>query len=160
MERDTPDHVIDTNVLVVANGRNTHATIGCQRSCADALVEIQGSGRIALDHAGEILAEYSTYCAFRGAPGIGDEFFRWVMDNQYSSCTRIKLSVDSERGYIEFPNDPSLTTFDLADRKFIAVALSCSPTAIVLNAVDPGYRDHQEALSRIGIRVNELCQSP
>ena len=77
--------VVDTNVLIVANGESHQADTDCRESCVSELVDIQSKGHLALDEGRQILAEYSKYCSGSGAPRLGDEFFRWVFQTQYSS---------------------------------------------------------------------------
>lgn len=54
-------HIIDTNVLIVANGRNLAADISpqCQRACAQLLNRIRQTGAIAINANWQILNEYS-----------------------------------------------------------------------------------------------------
>jgi hypothetical protein len=45
--------VVDTNVGVVANGRNTNASLACRSAALDALASILREGRIVVDASGE-----------------------------------------------------------------------------------------------------------
>ena len=56
------NRVIDTNVAIAANGRNTHASDSCQYRCIELLEEICNKSskyRIFLDSNGLIFEEYS-----------------------------------------------------------------------------------------------------
>ena len=149
--------VVDTNVLIVANGQNGSANDRCIEACIDTLVQIRDDRRLALDADGDILSEYSKGSSYKGQPGTGDEFFRWAYDNQYTFCHLVQLTRDDDRVYLEFPDIPELSTFDRDDRMFVATALKCDPTGEIFNAVDSDYRESRAGLTSIGISVIELC---
>jgi hypothetical protein len=148
--------VIDTNVLVVANGSSDQANSSCVIACIEGLRRVRDEELVALDEAGEILGEYSSHCDFAGQPGVGDEFFRWVSDNRYS-CHLIRSNPHAERVYEEFPANEDLKNFDRSDRKFVVTALGCTPAALILNAVDSDWSQSAAALSNAGVQVRELC---
>ncbi|MGH6980362.1 MAG: hypothetical protein ACREFC_04070 [Stellaceae bacterium] len=147
--------VVDSNVAVVANGRDTNAAIECRLAAVEGLAELLHTGQIIVDEAGEMLAEYQTYCHPKGQPGVGDRFFREVLMNYSGKIERIGLSRSADGSYVDFPQDPELARFDLSDRKFAAAARKCS--APVLNAIDSDWLIHQRALARNGIAVEFLC---
>ncbi len=149
--------VIDSNVLIVANGKSEQANDACVEKCIDVLLEVRGATSLALDESGEILVEYSRYCSHSGQPGVGDEFFRWAFNNQYTACYRVLLTPHEDRVYQEFPDTSGLEEFDRSDRKFVATALGCTPTATICNAVDSDYAQFKLALADAGVPVAELC---
>jgi len=149
--------VVDSNVLIAANGKSEQANDACVEKCIDVLLEVRTATSLALDDGDEILAEYARYCSHSGQPGVGDEFFRWAFDNQYTSCHRIHLTIDEDRVYQEFPDTPDLERFDRSDRKFVATALGCVPTATIYNAVDSDWSQSAPALAAAGVPVIELC---
>jgi hypothetical protein len=153
--------VADTNVLVVANLRTPQAGPDCVLACVDALERTQKKGRLVLDEAMLIFQEYQQYCSFKGQPGVGDAFFKWVHDNRYNDehCERVDLTLSSDRSrdFEEFPADPDLAGFDRSDRKFVAVALASALRPTVLNAVDSDWWNHQAALKRNGVKLKFLC---
>ena len=65
-----PVFVVDTNVAIVANGRNTHADMACQLSCVEEIESVRQYGIVALDEAGEIMEEYGKHLNFYGMPGV------------------------------------------------------------------------------------------
>ena len=150
--------VVDTNVAVVANGRDTHASHDCQLACIEKLEEIRSS-RVVVDQDGDILEEYSKRLRHRGQPGVGDAFFRHIFFNQYDLRQVSKVSIHSlENGsYREFPDDPGLNGFDVDDHKFVAVAVVSQDNPPIVNAVDSDWREYEERLSANGIVVEELC---
>lgn len=149
--------VIDSNVLKVADGDTPQANDACVEKCIDVLRETRDAAALALDDGGEILAEYSHERDFSGQPGVGNEFFRWAFDNQYTSCCRVPLTPHEDRVYHEFPDTPNLNRFDRSDRKFVATALGCSPPATIHNAVDSDYAQFKVALAAAAVDVTELC---
>lgn len=156
----TPDRqwaVIETNILIAANGKSDQANDACMDKCIETLLEVRATACLALDDAGEILDEYSVYCSYSGQPGVGDEFFIWAHNNQYATCRRVRLTPHDDRVYQEFPDAPGLAKFDRSDRKWIATALGCDPTATIYNAVDSDYAEATQALADAAIPVTELC---
>ena len=153
--------VVDTNVLVVANGRSPTADHDCMLQSVRALTQIKKSQSLILDRDGLILCEYSKHCRYSGEPGLGDEFFAWAHENQ-GWLRRFVLSPHAGRYFEEFPADPALATFDWDDRMFVAVsiaAVSEDPPAPnwIVNAVDSDYSHHRAALTGAGVVVQELC---
>jgi hypothetical protein len=149
--------VIDSNVLIAANGKSDQANDACVDRCVEILVEVSQGSSLAMDDGNEILNEYSRYCNYSGQPGVGDRFFLWAQRNQYATCLRVALNPHEDRGYEEFPDTPDLAKFDPSDRKFVATALGCTPTATIYNAVDSDYAQHAQALADAAIPVTELC---
>ena len=160
------DVVVDTNVPVVANGRDTEqADEACQLASIKAIVEVQDRGRVVLDDQGDphevaggyrtILDEYKDNLCFRGEPGVGDGFFKYVYDRQYTEnyVRRVPITGidDDKRGFRELPRN----NLDPSDRKFLAVAaVSKAP---IINAVDRDWDEQQALLDRLSIEVKQLC---
>lgn len=151
--------VVDTNVAVVANGRETHASDRCQYSCIEKLENIVDGGLIVIDDANFIMTEYERRLHFQGAPGVGDMFYRHVFDNQYitAKVQRVLIHSTADGSFQEFPNDPSLNGFDPDDHMFVAVALESSRNPKILNAVDNDWKQFQTKLMNHGLVVVQLC---
>lgn len=147
--------VVDSNVAVVANGRGTNSSPQCRIAAIDALAALLANGRIVVDEAGDMVAEYRVYCHPRGQPGVGDRFFREVLMNYGRKIERITLEKSADGSYVDFPRDPALAAFDLSDRKFAAAARKAAVP--VLNAVDSDWLDYRDALIRNRIKVVFLC---
>lgn len=147
--------VVDTNVAIVANGRETNASPGCRLSAIEALRSLLARGRIIIDDGGEMLDEYRRYCEPKGQPGVGDRFFREVLMNYAGRVERISLEKGPEGGFIDFPTDPELAGFDLADRKFAAAARKAAVP--VLNAVDSDWLEYRKVLARNKVKVEFVC---
>ena len=148
-------YVVDTNVAIVANGRDTHADMDCQKTCIDWLEYLATQGVVAIDEAGEILDEYGGYLRHSGGPGMGDAFFRYLFNNLHQGGrvqrVRLRPSDDDRRGFEELPENG----FDRSDRKFLAVAVVAK--AVVLNATDSDWTEHEELMESLGVRVDQLC---
>ena len=152
--------IVDTNVLVVANGKNAQANAepagACRLAAIDALTDIKARRTLLLDADGEILDEYRRHCNYSGQPGVGDQFFRWAHQNA-PKLANVSLTPHSGRRYDEFPSDQALDKFDYDDRVFVAVASAGPAPNRILNAVDSDYSLHLPALSNAGITIDELC---
>ena len=147
--------VVDTNVAIVANSRDTHADVACQLACITKLGRIVGQDVVALDETGYILDEYRAYLSHSGQPGVGDAFFKYVFDHQYQDLRVRRILVtpsdDDRRGFEELPEN----SFDRSDRVFLAVALVGE--AIVLNATDSDWHEHAALMDELDVEVEQLC---
>lgn len=150
--------VVDANVPIVSNGRDGDYHLECQLACIDALVGIMKRGTVFIDDSGAILEEYTRHLRYQGQPGVGDAFFRFIVQNQanHRRVRQITLRFrDGTEDYIDFPDDPRLATFDRSDRKYAACARKSNRP--VLNAVDSDWLHHRAALAEHGIEVRFLC---
>jgi hypothetical protein len=60
-----------------------------------------------------------------------------------------------EGAHADFPSDPALVRFDLADRKF--AALSRRERIPVVTATDRGWVRHRNALEANGVTIEFVC---
>jgi hypothetical protein len=150
--------VIDTNVLVVANGRHEAAQERCVGACIDALERARGEP-VVIDDGQCILDEYRRHCMFSGQPGLGDAFFKWLWSRQADPrhCRQVRITLHAPRGFVEFPADHRLQGFDREDRKFVAVALAAGDSPPVLNASDSDWWHARKVLGEHGVSVSFLC---
>jgi hypothetical protein len=152
--------VIDTNVLIAANGRDCpQVTPVCQMNTASYLRGIIENGTVILDNRWLILNEYKKKVNPSGQPGIGDVFLKWVLTNRGNPqrCEFVTIHPRDENNFAEFPIDPDLEKFDKSDRKFVAVALVHPEHPPVINAVDTDWRDFYEPLKKHGLTLQFLC---
>ena len=149
-----PVFVVDTNVAITANGRNTHADRECRLQCI-AQLQLIRKEIVVVDDIGLIVKEYRRRLNFRGAPGAGDAFSKYVFDHQYRDDHVRRVPVtpcdDERKGFEELPEN----TFDRSDRKFLAVAGVAD--AVVLNATDGDWNEHQALMDQLNVVVEELC---
>ncbi len=149
--------VVDTNVLIVANGRDdTPADLKCELACVEALQSAKaGKQLVLLDTFDLIIDEYRDYCRQSGEPGVGDEFFKYLNDHQHSTKKVIHISIqetpDEDGGFANLPAN----TFDRDDRKFLAVAEAGDGR--VVNATDSDWSEHADFIDSLGVHVCELC---
>ena len=148
--------VVDTNVLIVANGNNDQADPECELACIEMLEgATKGKETVLLDASGLIMDEYEGYCSYSGVPGVGDLFFKFLHDHQYSEASVVRIPIqqtpDREGGFANLPpND-----FDPNDRKFLAVAEAGNGR--VVNATDSHWSEHADFIDSMGVFVCELC---
>lgn len=152
--------IVDTNVLIAANGRDClQANARCQFICIEQLEKIEQSGTLVIDDARHILNEYENKVSSDSQPGIGDAFLKWILQNQGTpeSCQQVNITWLAEDEFEAFPADPALAKFDRSDRKFVAVALTHPDYPPILNAVDSDWQRFESALAKYAIRVRQLC---
>jgi hypothetical protein len=106
-----------------------------------------------------VLEKYRRYLQHKGQPGVGDAFFKHVIDHQYNpkKIRRIRIEENADRIFEAFPADASLATFDRSDRVFVTLALVARGNPRILNAVDSDYAEHKAVLEGVGVLVHELC---
>ena len=153
--------VVDTNVVVVANGRSGQASADCVDTCGEKLEEImRGEVKLVLDNRWIILREYIRNLQSNGAD-VGDRFLGWILANKDTQCDLVSITpVDgSENEFEEFPDDPALDDFDPDDRKFIAVAVAHPEKSPILQAVDSQWWNFRDAFRRNGVTVEFICET-
>jgi hypothetical protein len=153
--------VIDTNVLIVANNRESeHASPECVISCVRWLQSFEKSGILVIDRKWLIINEYKKKVNQSGQPGVGDAFLKWILINHNNPqrCHQVSITKISENEFEEFPQSESLKDFDKSDRKFVAVALTHDAKPAIANAVDSDWHIYKKALSDHGVEIEFLCQ--
>ena len=151
-------YAIDTNVPVVANGRDEGdrpVSPACRAATIRFLQRIvAGKAKVAMDLEGEVQKEYRTYLNPSGEPGVGDRFYLQVLQNA-SLCERVSLARRSDDSYADLPRAISDSGFDPSDWKFAALALCAG--AEVANATDSDWLEHRALLAANGVAVEFLC---
>jgi predicted nucleic acid-binding protein len=146
--------VIDTNVAIVANRRNTHASEICQNACIELLACCEELD-IVIDDMGLLIDEYANKLNPSGRPGVGDAFFKYLRNYQYSSdkIHRVKITSikDEARGFEELPENQ----VDKSDRKFLATAVVAKAT--IVNATDSDWTEQKSLLESLQVEVKQLC---
>ena len=163
---DLPDKcVVDTNVPIVANlttsnDQNNDIPLSCINACVEAITHVREKGVLVIDNKYEILSEYQDHLDVNRGQGVGYGFMKWVFVNLCRPEKVVQLSITkSNSSYEEFPEHDDLVSFDLSDRKFIAVANACPDTdkPPILQATDSKWWGWKDALSEVGIDVRFLC---
>lgn len=151
--------VIDTNVLLVANGSHTGATPNCQAECVTRLLAHQRIGVIVIDDSYRILREYQNKTHPNQPKGVGDAFLKWLLQNQNNSARvhQVAITETEQDTYAEFPDQPLQLRFDASDRKFVAVANAHPARPPIWQAADSKWLGWAPALKKKGLQIDFLC---
>ena len=151
--------IVDTNVLIVANGKAEQASEICCSLCITALEEAKQQIVVA-DDAFLILSEYQHEVSPSGQPGVGDAFLLWLLRSRSNPkhCELVTLTLDADNSFTGFPNDPELADFDPSDHKFVAAANTSRHDPEILNAVDSDWWIHGRILERNRLKIVHLCE--
>jgi len=156
--------IIDTNVLVAANGgANTTTSVDCQAKCVEFLNGFGNQMCVRIDSSRLILGEYRRNIAYT-KQGAGDRFFK-KLNQQLGAylCEQVDITPTppgyAEGGdFAEFPkDDPALQNFDDDDKKFVAVALAQHPPPPICHATDEDWWKHEQTLRQYGVIIDHLC---
>ena len=151
--------VVDTNVVLVANGQHADVSPECVSACALALQDVMRAGKLVLDDGFRILLEYQNKTQPKKGNRPGDSFVKWALRSRSnaSSVIEVPLMEHEERGFESFPDDADLLNFDALDRKFVAVSAAHPDKPPIAQAADSKWLDWAPALKRHGIPVKFLC---
>ncbi|MCY4051133.1 MAG: hypothetical protein OXF60_06550 [Gammaproteobacteria bacterium] len=110
---------------------------------------------VAIDEFGYIFQEYRKHLTLGGSRNVGDEFFKYLFENQYNhdriQQIRISPSNDDDIGFEELPANK----LDPSDRKFLAVSVKAGAT--ILNATDSDWDEQGLLLQKLGVETCQLC---
>lgn len=150
--------VIDTNVLLVANGSHADVSDACRAACVTRLMD-QKKRITVIDDRGLILREYQNKTQPNQPKGVGDVFLKWLLQNQRNQKYVHQVSVtENEHNFFdEFPGIELQNAFDPPDRKFAAVANAHPQKPVIWQAADCKWLDWWKDLSKSGINVEFLC---
>ncbi len=159
--------IVDTNVIITANDEAEHASPDCVERCQKRIKQILDQQETSVvDEGWRILNEYKRYVDLKTRKGIGDLFVKTLLQNlmrRPAICTMVRINPldGSETDFDEFPTTEALSDFDVADRKFIAVAIAYeqdyNQKAIILQALDRKWEPFRDAFEQEGIEIDFLC---
>lgn len=151
--------VIDTNVLLVADGQHSDVSLECVAACIDHLQQAKQRLVIVIDDAYRILKEYLSNVDVRRGKQVGGVFLKWLVQHQSNPVhvSKVSLIESSADCFDEFPNPVLQSRFDPADRKFAAVANAHPAKPPIWQAADSKWLDWWRPLATVGIRVEFLC---
>lgn len=152
--------VIDTNILLVANGQHVDVSADCVTTCVQRLQAIQKSGVVVIDDDFRMLREYQQKTSTNPPKGVGDVFLKWLL-RQAGNATmvaQVTLTEQSADCFAEFPDPVLEPRFDRSDRKFAAVANAHPDKPTIWQAADCKWLNWWPALQAKGIAVDFLCQ--
>lgn len=149
--------VIDTNVLLVANGQHADVTEDCVIACVTRLQALQKSGIVVIDDDYRIVGEYRHKTSLNPPVGVGDKFLKWMLQHTASRVEQVTLNRTGDNCFAEFPDPELEQRFDPPDRKFVAVANAHPEKPPIWQAADCKWLDWWPALRAKGIEVDFLC---
>ena len=151
--------VVDTNVLLVANGQHPDISEECIQSCVERLLALQRDGVVVIDDAFHILGEYQHKTSLSPPKGVGDVFLKWLL--RHAGDPRhvelVSITETEPEHFAEFPCPELQKRFDAPDRKFPAVSYSHPDKPPIWQAADSKWLDWWPALAEYGVRVEFLC---
>jgi hypothetical protein len=151
--------VVDTNVLLVANGQHPEVSDECVATCVERLLALQERGTVVIDDAFRILGEYHHKTQTNPPKGVGDVFLKWLLRNVGNSARvqLVELTETAPDEFAEFPDPALQARFDPSDRKFVATAAAHPQRPPLWQAADCKWLDWWPALRAAGITVEFLC---
>jgi len=156
--------VIDTNVLLVANGIGSHMGDECRLECMARLRKASESESVVVDRQYLILAQYHRKLnPNRRPPGPGDAFLRHLLQNMghVSHVAPVDLTAVNRENtdFREFPDDRSLKDLvDPSDRMFVAASNVHPEKPPIVQAADSKWLDWELLLRGHGIHLEVLCR--
>jgi hypothetical protein len=154
--------VVDTNVAMTANGANPGAPSSCMAASAKALQAVMQDGHVFIDDGMRIVSEYRANLSAKREPGAGNQFFRWLLTNEWGGqrVTRVTITpkADDQEDFDELPAAPKGVTYDRSDRKFLAVSAAHAEHPPILQSFDSKWWGWRAALQKCGITVHFLCE--
>lgn len=158
------DCIIDTNVLLVASAQHPgspfkDSDVPAAQQCVvlEWLMGFRRDGqrRVVLDELWRIWEEYNHKLT---AQDIG---LLVVTEKLQATLVRFVDVAYDKHGHGRLPKELETIVHDLADRKFVAVALgdlAHGNESTIINAVDGDWHDWEQALNRCGIVVMHLIE--
>ena len=155
-----PDHVVDTNVLLVASAADpfspfgeTHVPSGERKVVFDWLVAFRRDGRaLVLDEMLRIYAEYRNKLTGQdlGLLVVHDKLTR-------SQLRQVDVTYEADGETAVVPED--FHAFDRSDRKFLAAALADGGQSTIVNAADTDWFEIEQECRKHGVVVEQLIEA-
>ncbi len=154
------DHVVDTNVLLVASVpdpmspfKDTHVPLKEQRRVFEWLVAFRGDGgRVAvLDAQFKIWSEYKD--------NLSEQDFGSLVMREKLQTARFHSVTYDDNGHALLPAPLEAAVPDHEDRKFVAVALADAGRSTIVNATDGDWLKAETALAAKGIQIEQLLDA-
>ncbi len=148
--------VVDTNVWVNAGKLATDVETVEEADCIEACIDwtqdfLEGDLRLLVDTDSKVFDEYMTHISKGRFPGSNlYELYTHIWER----FEAVEIQFDKS-GYAILPEPASF--HDPADRKWIALAMSCFPYAPVYNAADTDWEKERDHLESLGLTIHELC---
>ena len=151
--------VIDTNVLLVANGSHPEVSNECRIACISKLLDCRKTGIVVIDDSYSILREYEKKTFPNTPKGPGDAFLKWLLQNKNNRqrVHKVPLFGSTQIETSVLPELSMLEGFDPADLKFVQVALSHQRRPPIWQASDSKWLAWWQTLAGHGVVVTFLC---
>lgn len=151
--------VVDTNVLLVAEGKHPDVSEECVLACVSRLQKIMQDETVVVDDGYRILGEYQNKLDASRGKGVGTIFLKWILQRHANVRHVVQVSVNeyAKDRYAEFPVPSLEADFDPPDRRFPAVSNAHPAKPTILQAVDCKWLRWWPDLQAAGINVQFLC---
>jgi hypothetical protein len=161
------DHIIDTNVLLVASAWD-NSRIDCRQVTPQEMLYVfnwlvafrkDSQSKLVLDP----YLKHGIYEEYHHKM-TGQDFGLMVVKEKLQFARFVEIEFDGNGHaclHAELEKPAGFEKIDPSDRKFVAVALkdlSQGGHSMIINAVDSDWRDCEEALKREGITVKNLIE--
>lgn len=140
-------YILDTNVLVAANRRDSSCSMECSVKSAQRLEELL-EDTLVLDLLYAVRTEYQRYANPKGAPGAGDRFLR-------EALRRSPYYVNADLEAIHAAVPERLEDFDANDLKWIGL-YNLAAAQRIINSTDSDYLHRQEDFEAEDILVENI----
>lgn len=150
---------MDTNVLLVAEGRHEDVSEECVLACVARLQKIMRGEVVVVDDGYRVLGEYQNKLDPKRGKGVGAAFLKWLLQQQANSRHVVQVSITEHAKdcYREFPVAHIEAEFDPPDRRFPAVSNAHPSKPPILQAADCKWLRWWPDLRAAGIAVHFLC---
>lgn len=101
--------------------------------------------------------KYKAHASFKGQPGVGDAFLRFVYEKGYDAAAVTRVDIRNGDGTWRLPANFLICGFDDDDLLWVSAAHNSPKPSQILNACDSDYDEHAAALAAIPVSVSELC---
>lgn len=151
--------VVDTNVLLVAEGKHPDVSEECVLACVSRLQKIMQGETVVVDDGYRVLGEYQNKLDARRGKGVGATFLKWLLQRQANPRHVVQVAVNeyAKDRYTEFPVAALEAEFDPPDRRFPAVSNAHPAKPPILQAADCKWLRWWPDLQAAGIAVHFLC---
>jgi hypothetical protein len=155
-----PDHIIDTNVLLVASAHDPgspfkdsdHVPVKHRQGVFEWLASFRrdNTRQVVLDQNFTIYNEYRNKMS-------DQDFGLQVMKTKMELFLLRQVNIDYDSdGKGALPRDLKQVVYDEDDRKMVAVALADHGRSTIVNACESDWYDWEEALNQAGVVIEHL----